>query len=437
MKERFEFTQSAKKTLLFVLVSGVVLSLLGTYQLINADHGHNDTSDLVESTTYVNDGYSNIDKSNSTDGDYHPPFHWYQRIYSNIWINILYFMGISISAIFFVAIQYVSQAGWSAGIIRVPLAIGRWLPIGGILMIVAFLVTNHDIFHWTHDYLYDPEDPRYDYIIAGKQAYLNFPFYISRMIIFIGVWYLFYRLILKHTIIEDKEGGDSSWKNLFTISTIFVVFYAFSQSVAAWDWVLSIDTHWFSTMFGWYVFASWWVSALALTTYMIILLKDNGYLSIINHSVIHDLGKFVFAFSVFWTYIWFSQFLLIYYANIPEETIYFVERLESDFYFPFFVVNIIFNFFFPFLFLMTRASKRYTRFLKIACPVVLFGHFIDFYLMVTPGVLKSNGGFGFLEIGILMIFLSGFLFVVLNGLTKLPLVAKNHPMLEESLHHDI
>jgi len=346
-------------------------------------------------------------------------------------------MGISISAIFFVAIQYVAQAGWSAGIIRVPLAIGRWLPIGGILMIIAFLVTNHDIFHWTHDYLYDPEDPRYDYIIAGKQAYLNFPFYISRMIIFIGVWYLFYRLILKHTIIEDKEGGDSSWKNLFTISTIFVVFYAFSQSVAAWDWVLSIDTHWFSTMFGWYVFASWWVSALALTTYMIILLKDNGYLSIINHSVIHDLGKFVFAFSVFWTYIWFSQFLLIYYANIPEETIYFVERLESDFYFPIFVVNIIFNFFFPFLFLMTRASKRYTRFLKIACPVVLFGHFIDFYLMVTPGVLKSNGGFGFLEIGILMIFLSGFLFVVLNGLTKLPLVAKNHPMLEESLHHDI
>ena len=376
MKDRFEFTQSAKKTLLFVLVSGIVLSLIGTYQLINADHGHghDDASHLVESTSYQNDSYSDIDKSNTTNADYHPPFHWYQRIYSNIWINILYFMGISISAIFFVAIQYVAQAGWSAGIIRVPLAIGRWLPIGGILMIIAFLVTNHDIFHWTHDYLYDPEDPRYDYIIAGKQAYLNFPFYISRMIIFIGVWYLFYRLILKHTIIEDKEGGDSSWKNLFTISTIFVVFYAFSQSVAAWDWVLSIDTHWFSTMFGWYVFASWWVSALALTTYIIILLKDNGYLSIINHSVIHDLGKFVFAFSVFWTYIWFSQFLLIYYANIPEETIYFVERLESDFYFPIFVVNIIFNFFFPFLFLMTRASKRYTRFLKIACPVVLFGH---------------------------------------------------------------
>jgi len=215
------------------------------------------------------------------------------------------------------------------------------------------------------------------------------------------------------------------------------VFYAFTQSVAAWDWVLSIDTHWFSTMFGWYVFASWWVSALALITYIIIILRDNGYLTFVNHSVLHDLGKYVFAFSVFWTYIWFSQFLLIYYANIPEETIYFVERLDSDIYFPFFIVNLILNFFFPFLFLMTRASKRFTRFLKIACPIVLFGHFIDFYLMITPGVLKSNGGFGFLEIGLLFVFLSAFLFVILQGLTKLPLVAKNHPMLDESLHHDI
>ena len=140
---------------------------------------------------------------------------------------------------------------------------------------------------------------------------------------------------------------------------------------------------------------------------------------------------------VFWTYIWFSQFLLIYYANIPEETIYYVERLDSDFYYPFFLVNLILNFFFPFLFLMTRASKRFTRFLKVACPIVLFGHFIDFYLMVTPGVLKENGGFGFLEIGMLLLFLSAFLFVILKGLTKLPLVAKNHPMLDESLHHDI
>merc|ERR1711991_775488 len=123
---------------------------------------------------------------------------------------------------------------------------------------------------------------------------------------------------------------------------------------------MSIDTHWFSTMFGWYVFASWWVTGLALITYMLILLRDNGYMKFVNNSVLHDLGKFVFAFSIFWTYIWFSQFLLIYYANIPEETIYFRERLTSDYYSKIFFFNIVINFFFPFLALMTRDAKRKT-----------------------------------------------------------------------------
>jgi len=190
-------------------------------------------------------------------------------------------------------------------------------------------------------------------------------------------------------------------------------------------------------MIGWYVFASWWVSSLAFITLMVISLKDSGYFDFINHSVIHDLGKFIFAFSVFWTYLWFSQYLLIYYAHIPEETIYYVERVKSEVYVPFFYINLICNFFFPFLFLMTRASKRHTRFLKIACPIILFGHFIDFYLMVTPGVLKENGGFGFMEIGVLLVYLSLFIYVILNSLSNRALVAKNHPMLEESLHHDI
>ena len=307
MRERFEFMSSTKKSLMFLLVAGILLSILGTYQIISADnaHSYDDPTHSIETSSY--------EDSYPIDENYHPPFKWYQRLYSNLWINVVYFLGISISAIFFVAIQYVSQAGWSAGILRVPLAIGRWLPVGSLLMLIVFAITNHDIFHWTHEYLYDKSDPRYDYVIDGKKAYLNLPFFLGRMVFFLGIWYLFYFLILKHVAKEDENGGSESWKKLFTISTIFVVFYAFSQSVAAWDWVLSIDTHWFSTMFGWYVFASWWVSALALITYMIILLKDNGYLSFVNHSVIHDLGKHVFAFSVFWTYIWFSQFLLIHF----------------------------------------------------------------------------------------------------------------------------
>ncbi|MEL7006844.1 MAG: hypothetical protein AAFN93_29585 [Bacteroidota bacterium] len=220
-------------------------------------------------------------------------------------------------------------------------------------------------------------------------------------------------------------------------SAIFLVVFAVSSSIASWDWIMSIDTHWFSTMFGWYVFASWWVSGLALTAFIAVLLKDKGYLSIVDANHIHDIGKFMFAFSIFWTYVWFSQFLLIYYAHIPEETIYFVERWKSDEYSSLFFLNIILNFLLPFLVLMTRDAKRHSRFIKVIAPVILIGHWLDFYLMVTPGTLKENGGFGFLEFGVMFIYSGAFIFVVLTQLSKMSLYGKNHPMLKESLHHHI
>jgi hypothetical protein len=190
-------------------------------------------------------------------------------------------------------------------------------------------------------------------------------------------------------------------------------------------------------MFGWYVFASWFVAGLATITLMVIWLREQGYLMQLNSSHLHDLGKYVFAFSIFWTYIWFSQFMLIYYANIPEESIYFVERLRSGQYAWVFYLNIFLNFIFPFLVLMTRDAKRHTIFLKIACSAVLIGHWMDFYLMITPATLGENGGFGLFEIGSAIAFAAAFIYVVLRALAKASVVARNHPMLEESLHHHI
>jgi len=148
------------------------------------------------------------------------------------------------------------------------------------------------------------------------------------------------------------------------------------------------------------------------------------------------LGKYVFAFSIFWMYIWFSQFMLIYYANFPEEAIYFIERINTQ-YSTFFYANLILNFVFPFLLLMTRNSKRQLIFVKIVAVIVLLGHWLDYYLMVTPGTMKFDGAIGFTEIGVTMIFISLFLYVILSNLAKAPLIAKNHPLLEESLHHHV
>ncbi|MGM0581765.1 MAG: quinol:cytochrome C oxidoreductase [Bacteroidota bacterium] len=432
-EEQFQFTAKAKKRLSILAVVGVVLLILGIFSASSNSHadeaGHAETEQVAESHGEEAHAGEHAEEGHG--------YHWSKRIFANLWINNMYFVGLALLGVFFVAIQYVSQAGWSAALIRIPMSFGNWLPIGFILTLAIFLLGGHDIFHWTHEYLYDVNDDRYDAIIAGKEGYLNTPFFIARMVIYFVVWYLMFRWISKKSLEEDLNGGANYYYKLRGISAGFIVFFAVTSSTSAWDWILSIDTHWFSTMFGWYVFASWWVTALAAITLITVILKEQGYLKIVNTGVLHDLGKFVFAFSIFWTYIWFSQFMLIYYSNIPEETVYFIERLTSDHYSIVFFVNLILNFFFPFLVFMPRDSKRHTVFLKIVTIVVLIGHWFDFYLMVTPGVLKENGGFGLLEIGMAMIFGVAFLFVALTGLAKHPLVAKNHPMIKEAEHHHV
>ena len=426
--EKFVFTGGSKRNLFIFIAVGLVLTAIGVVSLMMGgghDSGHGEMAAGVE-------------------GGHHA-FHWSKRLFINLWINNVYFVGLSLIGVFFFTLQYAAQAGWSAGIKRIPLSFGAWLPIGGILMIITFFVAGHDIFHWTHHELYLPIAEGGDAIIKGKAAYFFWPlhdggfplFFIARMVIFFGVWYMLFVKLKAVAISEDLEGGTEKWYKMRKLSAIFLVFFAVSSSISAWDWVMSIDTHWFSTMFGWYMFASWWVSGLALIAFIVVLLKDQGYLSIVNANHIHDLGKFMFAFSIFWTYIWFSQFLLIYYAHIPEETIYYLERWKSEQYAPLFFFNLIVNFFLPFLILMPREAKRHARIIKVVAPIIIIGHWLDFYLMITPGTLKENGGFGFMEIGLMCVYSGVFIFVVLNQLSKNALFAKNHPMLNESIHHHI
>ena len=452
-EERYEFTATAKKRLIITLIIGLVLLVIGFLTVgsgdshHDADHDSDHSSHVAEAThdqePYEN-GHSEEEHTEESHGeDHHGASPVKKRFLSNLWINNVFFGGLAIIGVFFFAIQYVAQAGWSAGLKRIPLAYGAWLPIAFVLMLIVFLIGGHDIFHWTHSSLYHGDHA--DKILQGKAGYFfapfeagSFPFFwVARLVVFFGVWYLLFRKLRSLAYSEDIDGGTEKWYKMRKTSAIFLVFFAVSSSMAAWDWIMSIDPHWFSTMFGWYVFASWWVAGLALTLFIILFLKDKGLLSIVNENHIHDLGKFVFAFTIFWTYVWFSQFLLIYYANIPEETIYFVERWKNDHYAPVFFINLILNFFLPFLLLMTRDSKRHSRILKVVTAMIVFGHWIDFYLMVSPGTVGESGGFGLMELGIILVYLSAFLYVAFNSLSKAPLFAKNHPMLQESLHHHI
>ena len=422
VEEKYDFSLKTRKNLFITICTGIVLTVLGIVSMSASGH-HEEVAS--------NEGHT---------------FNWISRLGVDIWINNVYFIGISIVGVFFFALQYAAQAGWSAGIKRIPLAFGNWLPIGGAIMLVTFFVFGHDLFHWTHHDLYDTSSHEFDSIINAKKGYFFWPlsdhpaipvFFIARMLFFFGLWYYLFIKLRKLAFQEDLEGGTASWYNMRKLSAVFLVIFAVTSSIAAWDWVMSIDTHWFSTMFGWYVFASWWVTTLALITFITIHLKEKGLLSIVNENHLHDIGKFVFAFSVFWTYIWFSQFLLIYYANIPEESVYFFERWNNDQYGIIFFVNLFLNFILPFLLLMPRDSKRHSAILKVVTPIVIFGHWIDFYLMITPGTLKENGGYGLVEFGTMLIYGGAFLYVFFNSLSKSPLFAKNDPMLDESLYHHV
>ncbi len=449
-EEKFDFSSSAKKKLFILGIVGILVLALGIVLVMNAGDTHatdehalnmgvSDTPTLLASTENAM-----VVESEGVEEHHGSPV-WLKRVYVSMWHNNIFFAGLAVIGLFFVAIQYASQAGWSAGFQRIPESFGYWIPIAGILAVILFFVAGKDIFHWMHTDLYDISSATYDPIISGKKGFFFWPasenpgfpvFWFARMIFFFGAWYWFFLKLRKMSLREDLEGGTTLWTKSRSISAIFLVFFGVSSSIAAWDWVMSIDTHWFSTMFGWYVFASWWVSGLALIVLIVVVLKDKGLLSVVNANHIHDLGKFVFAFSIFWTYIWFSQFMLIYYANIPEESIYFIERINTH-YAPFYYLNIILNFVFPFLLFMTRESKRHRLFVKIVAIIVLVGHWIDYFLMITPGTMQYDGALGFIEIGVTMIFLAAFLFVVLNNLSKAPLIMKNHPMLEESLHHHV
>jgi len=427
-----------------VALLGIVLFVVGVV-LAMSGGGHEEGHASAAATDQLVASVQQHAEAGAAEGEHHGSATWLKRIYASIWANNIFFLGLGIIGLFFIAIQYAAQAGWSAGVKRIPLAMGTWIPIAGIITLVMYFVAGHDLFHWTHASLYVKGGAEYDKILDQKGGFFFWPlpnggfplFWILRMLIFFGLWYMFYLWIRREMLAEDVDGGFDHWRTARRLSAVFLIIFAVSSSIASWDWVMSIDPHWFSTMMGWYVFASWWVSGLALITLIVAFLKDAGYLKVVNANHLHDLGKFIFAFSIFWTYIWFSQFMLIYYANIPEETVYFIARMKTAPYSWIFFLNLIMNFVLPFLLFMTRDSKRHTSTLKLICPLVIIGHWFDFYNMVTPGVMKTEGGFGFVEIGLAMVFMAAFLFVTLNALTKFPLVPKHDPMMGEALNHHI
>lgn len=424
--EQLVVTDGARKTFITIIVAGVVVLIIGLLAAIMG-WGAEEHAAAGEAAGHAGAGASAHHEGNPV---------WAKRLLVSLWHSNVFFLGVSTIGTVFLAINYVAYAGWSVMIKRIAEALSAWVIPGAVIMFVVFLIGRHDIFHWTHEGIMEKGNPNYDAIIAGKSGFLNIPFYLIRTVVYLGIWAYFSWKLRQLSLAEDRLGGTVWFHKSINASALFLVLYAVTSSMAAWDWVMSVDTHWFSTMFGWYVFASWWVSGIAAIALTAIFLKQAGYLKALTSNHMHDLGKLMFGFSIFWTYVWFSQFMLIWYANLPEEAVYYNQRLGGfeGRYTGIFFFNLVINFVFPFLGLMTRDAKRQMIIMKIVCIAILIGHWSDFYLMFMPGTLKAESGF-LIEIGVAAIFLGAFLIVFSRRLASASLVPVNHPFLDESVHH--
>ncbi len=347
-----------------------------------------------------------------------------------LYVACIFFMLVSLGVLVFYAIQQVAQAGWSPVLFRVMQGITAYLPVGSVIFFVILILCG---LHFNHIFVWlDPEVVAHDKLIAAKSGYLNFPFWIIRAAIFLIGWNLYRYYSRKNCLAQDEAKDDSFYKKNFKISAGFLVFFIVTESIMSWDWIMSVDPHWFSTLFGWYVFASFLVSGVTTICFVTIYLKSKGYLEHVNTSHIHDLAKFMFGFSVFWTYLWFSQFMLIWYADIPEEVTYFVTRI-NDYNLPFFGA-VAMNFLFPVLILINTDFKRISWILVMAGIVILLGHYVDFFNMIMPGTVGDQWFIGVSEIASVLFFFGLFIYVVFSALTKAPMLPKRNPFIEESKH---
>ena len=348
------------------------------------------------------------------------------RIWANILLNNQFFLGIALGAAFFIAVNRVAMSGWHTIIQRLPEAMTSFIPVAFILMLLIFFGMN-SIYHWSH---YEG----YDEVLEGKKAWLNIPFFFTRIVLYFTGWIAFTWMMRKNSesLMISYDLKYHNRRKIF--AGLYLVFFAITVSASSWDWIMSLDPHWYSTIFGWYVLISMFVTSLAFIIILAWFLKRAGYLTQLRDDHVHDLAILLFAFSIFWSYEWYAEYFLIWYGHLPEETTYYITRLNE--YKAIFYLNIGINFIVPFFGLIRVRSKRNLNWVAMVATVVIIGHWIDYWLMIMPGAAGGDSAIGLLEISMTILYAGLFIFVLFRSLARGPLIIKNDPLLDESLSYE-
>ncbi|MFI5196012.1 MAG: quinol:cytochrome C oxidoreductase [Chitinophagales bacterium] len=409
MNDRFEIPGRLRNTSLALMAVGVLTLVCGIAFLLMGQH-----STLVDKSRF-----------------------WAVLLHDSVFFTL-----ITTVSIFIQAAASLAHGGWIVAYRRVPEAIGAnvWL-FGAIAAVVMFLIVFtfnvHGVDGKVINPIYQWVNPIGDKILEGKSIFLNKGMFVGFTLVTLGLWAFFGRKFREMSIGQEsapKNDTKNYWK-VFRLSAVFLFVYALTQmSTAPWMWIMSVQPHWYSTLFSWYTFGSAFVSGMSLILLWVVYLKNQGNLELVTTEHIHDLGKFMFIFSIFWTYLWFSQYMLIWYANIPDETVYFKLRQQGP-YSVIFYANIIINFVMPILILMSRPSKRNYFTITFMAMVIIFGHWLDFFQMIMPGPLGENWHINWYETGIFMGFAGVLIFSVSRTLTKSSLVPNNNLLLKETVVH--
>lgn len=401
MTDRFEMPARMKTTSIVLMLAGVLVLILGGIMLLGGDH------------------YAQT------------------RFWLVLLQNSVFFLLVTVVSVFVQAAAALAQGGWIVAYRRVPEAIGAnvWI-FGLIAAIVLFLIAftfnidgHNPIYHWVH--------PEGDKILEGKSAFLNLGMFAGFTIVTIALWSFFGRKFRALSIAQESAPKNSTkiyWTTMKWAGGFLFVYALTQMSTTPWMWIMSIDAHWYSTMFSWYTFASVFVSGMSLILLFVVYLKNQGNLVLVSKEHIHDLGKFMFAFSIFWTYTWFDQYMLIWYANIPEETIYFKIRQHGPYSVIWYSVFII-NFVMPILILMSKPAKRNYFTVSFMAMAIIFGHWLDFFIMTMPGPLGAHWHLDWYEMGIFAGFIGLLIYSVGTTLTKTSLIPENNPLLKEAVLH--
>ncbi len=405
MVEKFNFSNKAKTLFISIGVIGLLLIIIGSF----------------------------VDKGEAT------------RFWANYLLCNFYFLAFSVIAVAWMAIKFLAKASWPTVIKRIPEAISGYMIVGIIATAILFIVSMipiggqkygiYSLYSWLH-----LEDPAIlnNSVLKNQRPLLNFWTFIVVSLGVLGMYWWARQRIRRASIAEDTEGGLVGYFKQMRVSEWFLPFFGLSFCLLGFMWLMSLEPKWFSTMFSVNVFVGGLVSTMSTMVLIMVILKKNNYMGYVNNNHFHDIGKMIFGFSIFWVYTWLAQFLLIWYANMPVETVYFLKRMHGPWLILFWC-NLTVNFFMPFLALMMRQAKRQYNYLVVIVCIMLCGRYIDWYLIVMPGTAGQAGqaGFGFYEIGFFMLFAGMFCYTVAYNLAKANLVPMKHPFLEESLHHEI